>query len=515
MTKNYKAVLKSSLVMLVLFAVAGSGVAQAQECFAYQSSPTKVRAEGKTEAVGSIQLECRAQEGFGQQPIGAEVVISITLNTQITNVTNDDGDTVLGLTYTDGMAAGVPPSLGNMNADDFGYVGDDKEVLSDGGTTITWTIATGTADGAIEFPATTGNEAGETVTINGIMANASALGDGEDVTAEVRVNGVVIKHSPIKLADVTTGLDITVAAASGLQCEAPSDMTMNVATIKFVEGFASALNDKDQLVVAFRNIPEGVTVKPSPMGTGMATEVTVLVEGPGRVISGDLAPLTLITEGELSGLDEDGNVALSTARAGQIVYSFDDEIPDMIPSDNGDTGTPDVREGTDPEKAKEWNELTLTFAWEAGEPTLGMGSVTVSYHPVSDDAKDIPRFASGPTNDVITIEDCTTTLLFPFVTNQQGFNTGLAITNASEGSGSCTIAYSGPDAPEDMMTPEDIAGGEQWVGVLSDIAAEFQGYITASCEFRNAHGFAFITGGGEPPTLAQGYLAVCTNCDDD
>ena len=84
---------------------------------------------------------------------------------------------------------------------------------------------------------------GCTVTINGIMANASALGDGEDVTAEVRVNGVVIKHSPIKLADVTTGLDITVTAASGLQCEAPSDMTMNVATIKFVEGFASALND--------------------------------------------------------------------------------------------------------------------------------------------------------------------------------------------------------------------------------------------------------------------------------
>ena len=107
---------------------------------------------------------------------------------------------------------------------------------------------------------------GETVTIGGIMANASALGDGEDVTAVVRVNGVVIKHSPIKLADVTTGLDITVTAASGLQCEAPSDMTMNVATIKFVEGFASALNDENQLVVAFRDIPEGVTVTPSMMG---------------------------------------------------------------------------------------------------------------------------------------------------------------------------------------------------------------------------------------------------------
>ena len=112
---------------------------------------------------------------------------------------------------------------------------------------------------------------------------------------------------------------------------------------------------------------------------------------------------------------------------------------------------------------------------------------------------------------MITIEDCTTTLLFPFVTNQAGFNTGLAITNASEGSGSCTIDYSGPDAPEDMMTPEDLAGEEQWVGLLSTMAAGFQGYITASCEFRNAYGFAFIT--DAEATLAQGYLAVCTNCD--
>ena len=85
MTKNYKAVLKSSLVMLVLFAVAGSGVAQAQECFAFQSGPNTVRAEGMTEAVGSIQLQCRNQDIFGQPPIGDEAVISITLNTQITN----------------------------------------------------------------------------------------------------------------------------------------------------------------------------------------------------------------------------------------------------------------------------------------------------------------------------------------------------------------------------------------------------------------------------------------------
>ena len=147
---------------------------------------------------------------------------------------------------------------------------------------------------------------------------------------------------------------------------------------------------------------------------------------------------------------------------------------------------------------KEWNNVEITFTWEAGEPPLDMGTVTVSYDPVSDDTDDIPRYVSGPTNDVIKIDDCTTTLLFPFVTNQLGFNTGLAITNASEGSGSCTIEYSGSDAPDDM-TSQPIAGGAQWINLVSNIAPEFQGYITASCEFRDAHGFAFITGRRRSP----------------
>ena len=505
MTKNYKAVLKSSLVMLVLFAVAGSGVAQAQECFAFQSDPETVRAEGKTELVGGIQLQCRSQVGFGLPPIGDEAVISIKLNTQITNETNDDGDMVMGLSYTAGGGADNPgvPTLGEA-AD---YVGAGKEVLSDGDTTITWTISTKDSDpGGIDFPV---GEGGQTVTIGGIIVNASALGDGEDVTAEVSVNGVMIKFSPIKLADVTTGLDITVTAAEGLQCEAPSAMTMNVATIKFVEGFASALRDTDSLVVAFRDIPEGVTVTPSMMGTGTALDMASAGDGnnPAVIAGGDLAPLTLMAAGDLSGLDEDGNVALSSARRGQIVYNFDDDLM-------GDDVPEDFLDGTDPMKAKEWNELEITFTWEAGEAALNTGTVTVSYHPVTDDLTKTMRYASGPTNDVIMIEDCITTLLFPYVTNQQGYDTGLVITNASEGKGDCTIEYSGAlsdgsDAPDDRTTAEPIAGGGQWVKLLSNIAAEFQGFLTVSCKFRDAHGFAFITDGDA--TLAQGYLAVKTD----
>ena len=97
-----------------------------------------------------------------------------------------------------------------------------------------------------------------------------------------------------------------------------------------------------------------------------------------------------MTAGEMSGLDEDGNVALSSARRGQIIYNFVMEDPDT-----------DALEGTDPMKAKEWNELEITFTWEAGEATLNTGTVTVSYHPVTDDLTKMTRYASGPTNDVI------------------------------------------------------------------------------------------------------------------
>ena len=52
------------------------------------------------------------------------------------------------------------------------------------------------------------------------MADASAVGNGEDITATVMVNGTEASGSPVKLADVTTGLDIEVTAATGLQCDA-------------------------------------------------------------------------------------------------------------------------------------------------------------------------------------------------------------------------------------------------------------------------------------------------------
>ena len=78
---------------------------------------------------------------------------------------------------------------------------------------------------------------GGTVVIRGIMADASAVGDGEDITVTVMVAGLEASGSPVKLADVTTGLKIEVTAATGLQCDGSAE----VATIMFTEGFNSAI----------------------------------------------------------------------------------------------------------------------------------------------------------------------------------------------------------------------------------------------------------------------------------
>ena len=42
--------------------------------------------------------------------------------------------------------------------------------------------------------------------ISGIRANASMVGDGEDIMATVMVGGTVVHSAPIKVADVTEGL---------------------------------------------------------------------------------------------------------------------------------------------------------------------------------------------------------------------------------------------------------------------------------------------------------------------
>jgi hypothetical protein len=114
----------------------------------------------------------------------------------------------------------------------------------------------------------------------------------------------------------------------------------------------------------------------------------------------------------------------------------------------------------------------------------------------------LPRSTSKPQN-----------FLFPFVTNQAGYDTGFAIANTSQdpfgtvtNAGTCTLNFYGNGAPTpNTVTTSNIPAGTVDAFTLSSIAPGFQGYVIAQCNFYAASTWAFVSnvGTGGVSTLAE------------
>jgi hypothetical protein len=155
-----------------------------------------------------------------------------------------------------------------------------------------------------------------------------------------------------------------------------------------------------------------------------------------------------------------------------------------------------------------------------------------------------PRFSPGtisPLNEYYLI-GCQCDLLFPYVVDQAGLTTGVAIANTSVdpygdmGQSGYISLYFYPDAgstigsvgtPIVQTTANKIAGGDEFLMVVGGtgydadssgaLAADpgftvgstsgFQGYMIAITGFQFCHGYAFITD-TSVDKLAEGYLAL-------
>jgi len=159
----------------------------------------------------------------------------------------------------------------------------------------------------------------------------------------------------------------------------------------------------------------------------------------------------------------------------------------------------------------------------------------------------VPYFANtGTPLNGATFAVCQTTLLFPFVTNQSGFETGIAIANtgldylnptgkvtsvATGQAGACTINFYGSTGAEGGTNPgvtpitaanfpsatnkptTTIAPGTTHADTLTDvIGGPFQGYAIAVCPFLYGKGYAFIEYGlATSNGVVEGYLADVIN----
>ncbi|HTM49070.1 MAG TPA: hypothetical protein VL285_10330 [Bryobacteraceae bacterium] len=155
-------------------------------------------------------------------------------------------------------------------------------------------------------------------------------------------------------------------------------------------------------------------------------------------------------------------------------------------------------------------------------PALGTATVNGSYAPTSTvttaSNANVPRFADTSTAaNIFTVVPCLTTLLFPYLTNQAGFDTGIAISatatdpfGTTPQSGTCTLNWYGTAFTGATPTPV-VNSGTSYVTLLSttlnNVTGGFSGYMIAVCRFQYAHGFAFISDLGAR-NLAMGYLAL-------
>jgi hypothetical protein len=291
-------------------------------------------------------------------------------------------------------------------------------------------------------------------------------------------------------------------------------------------GYTAGLADfGTRLKATFNNIPSGVHVFVQTQNTG-ANALALGNPGgsAGNTIQAGYTGLAYLVSGETL---SDGTGTLPSVTATDNAGGLG--IAEV--SISGGTGTA-VWEviNTNPNTNETFSfpiYITYTAATATNTPLPGTASVTLSFAPTAtsgaaSSSLPIPRFSSGnaATGNIFTINVCRTILLYPYITNQGGFDTGLTVANTSQDpvystgaqNGACTFTYYGgttaaPTTPPGPTSTGNIAAGTVWANTLGTIAPNFQGYAFAVCNFQFAHGFAFISDIGAR-NLAMGYLAL-------
>jgi hypothetical protein len=509
--------------------VGGSAFAQDLTC-SLIGTQQNVRAEGKTELLGDINIECVAADP-------ADVLAPPWVSKQVNIIVNLPVNVTNNINFGQGPETTDARLIVNDIPQLYGVRTANQEVAFDNVT--------------VPFPGG-GNPEKTVIRISSIRGNVTQLGLPSEGNV-IQIDAIVSTEPPSTLSVVVPSVTIGFSRLSllsdgvdgvinGLQCV---DLESGNPELVIREGFASAWKTQGVPSDAKNTFWESgyfATGSNNGAGASQDTQFRVSVSSIPDDVSFQMD--TYVSDGE------DLQLALVGAACpdplGGPVGAPDDGDP--LTDEGGAPFTPTLDASgngavvykvcnNDPND-RESIAIPLRVSWAVDDtPDVGAASVTISYYPLggSDFSSLVdpePRFvdtASTP-EEFLTVTKCVTTLLFPFVTNQSGFDTGMAISNTSEDwglsgidsqDGGCEIHYVGTDSadntPEVDVTTEDVVAGEQLVWLLSAGgshglvgAPDFQGYVLAACDFQYAHGYAFITDGfgGGIPALAQGYLAL-------
>ena len=529
---DFRKVLLTLIVGALLFATVGS--AQFTNPYSCNATavPTLARSEGIAERMGDVLLVCS-----GTVPTaGILANIRLRLTANITSNPLNTGRTATEASLIKDENQGIgwwgygsPANL--QNVWQANRISDDE---------IEWTGV---------WLAAAGSPGAQTIRLTGVRGDVESRGDFATIYASINIvspTSVPVDNNLLVVADTRPGLIFSVDGNDYKNCVVPADETV----LKFKEGYASAflpIGDAN----SDNTIPGGGYLNESGWN-------------PGSLVGGTLTALTSIgqaTQGTrlmarfkdvASGatLTVPAEVSTSTGLVACIVSDTDSSGAGGDPDCDAD----DYEVGSDglvvyevvsvdntSYSTQETVEVPVTVDYDVPGP-LGDAMVNGNLAPLStvktmSGTAPEPRFIDNAEDqDAFSIAACRTILLFPFVTNQAGFDTGLAISNTSmdpletvNQDGACGLYFygntSGAAGPATQTTPEIPAGGHFVMGLSGGggvydynggftacssgncVAPLFQGYIFAVCNFQFAHGYAFISDFGAR-LLAQGYLAL-------
>jgi hypothetical protein len=610
-------------VAALAFGAASTANAQqvaAFSCVGNAGVPPIVRAEGLTELVGDLVLNCAGGTPTATGAAVPQANVQIFLNTNVTSrlvadpwseallMIDEPSSTAQRYCSVNGGCAvtGVGSDVGNdTRADGIDYddpagtVANVYQGRQSGANSIVWLGV------PIDPP---GTNATRILRITNVRANANQLGVSStliptQIVMFISVTGttsVPINNPQQTVAFIQPGMTFSVrqVVTNYLQCvsfnsAAATDTSRTLnnglgTVVRFAEGFASSFKRRNialgstadqspvperqndpgaiyntesgfynpspvpasgsslnglsiagladhgtRLMARFANVPAGVSLYASlytvsscsDCGTGGRAAITAV----------NNATSTTLNRARLVSTDSNGAGAFSGVVATNSSTETGGSAATAPISLNNGAGTA-VWEvmNADPLTTQTYEfGIGVSYVANTSNNLPGLGSATVagSFAPLStvttaSSSAPVPRFADTSTaRTIFTISACTTNLLFVFLSNQAGFDSGIAIANTSVDpfgtapqSGPCKLNYygetTGGGAAPAAQTSAVIPAGKTLTAVLSTggtfgITATpgFQGYMIAQCQFQYAHGFAFISDVGAN-RVSEAYLAL-------
>jgi hypothetical protein len=427
--------------------------------------------------------------------------------------------------------------------------------------------------GQIRQTSNGGTSTGSTNSLNYLQCNSVGSSSGTAPSTGNNSAGAILRYSElfatsfkVRNTSLVAGV-VTPTLSPGLsqvipgQPYAGSESGLEVSIPGSVQP-AGLADFGTRLRAVFNNIPAGVSVwvtTTNIVGSGMGTNVALT------------AATTFGTNNSLFTFPFN-TVAVGTPEAvlvaSEVAPDFNGGVPFVNPTTYLNSGTlglyqVPINNGvgeavwevvSENPIASDTMDFGVFFTYVAnqntGTPPVGTGTVDMSFAPApnttglattfsaasggtASSTLPVPRFTDfnnvPSPNKIVIVSLCQTTILLPFITNEGGLETGIAVANTttdtfgtSPQSGTCAMTFYGDTAgPTSTTAPCTTAGsclggapvatGKVFAATLTSIlGSSFQGYAIITCNFQYAHAFTFISD-THATQLAMGYLGLVMN----